>query len=469
MRVAVLGAGPAGLAAAREFCAHGVDVVALERAPWVGGLAMTWVHDGFRFDLGGHRWFTKNDWLHAWFLELMRDELVMVKRRSRIYSDGGYFDYPVRIANVLRTAGVATSLQAMLSYLVLQARVSFRARPIETVEDALVAQFGPKLYRMFFKDYTEKVWGSSCSELSADWVSQRTKGLSIWNTVRDAIAKPSREVESLVHQFAYPRLGFQRISDRMREDIADHGGRVLLESTVTGVSMRPDRVVVRYRAADGSRREIEADHVVSTIPLGRLVTILQPRPRADVLDAAKRLTFRSLITANLLLDRQRVTDDTWIYVQEPGIGFARIHEPRNWSPAMAPSGKTSLCAEWFCTSGDETWALSDGEIVERTVKHLVDDLGFIERGEVIDGFVLRARNAYPVYTLDYDRHSDTLKSHLSHYEKQISIAGRGGTFRYNNTDHSIETGLLAARNLLGEEHDVEAVNTEAEYHEEKRG
>jgi protoporphyrinogen oxidase len=466
-RVAVLGGGPAGLAAARELSAGGVDVVVLESAPWVGGLSMTTEHKGFRFDLGGHRWFSNREWLDEWFHELMHGELVTVNRVSRVYFNDRYIDYPIRILNVLRTAGVVTSALALLNHFWCQLRSQLRPKPIETIEQAFIAQFGSKLYQMFFKNYTEKVWGRDCSELSADWVVQRTKGLSIQEAVRSAIAKPRHGVESLVGRFVYPRLGYQRISERMQEDIEARGSRVLLCSTVIRVSAHPDHVVVCYRARDDSVHEIKVDRVVSTVPLVRLVGMLRPRSPSSVIDAAKGLEFRSLITANILLDKERVTRDTWLYIHDGGIGFARIHEPRNWSPAMAPPGKTSICAEWFCTVGDEIWQTSDAEIVERTVRHLEVDLGFIDRSEVIEGFASRASDAYPVYTLDYARRVETLKTYLSQYSDRISIAGRGGTFRYNNADHSIEMGLLVARSLLGEANDADAVNREMRYQEER--
>ncbi len=465
-RVVVLGGGPAGLAAARELSAAGVDVVVLERAPWVGGLSMTREHKGFRFDLGGHRWFTKKTWLNDWFCELMEGELVTVNRISRIYFGGRYYPYPIQIFKMLGTLGLWTSLTAVTSYLGYLIRTAGREQTIENIEDAYLAQFGPKLFAMFFERYTEKVWGRPCRELSADWVTQRTKGLSIVETVRDALLKDSGK-ESLVDRFLYPRLGYQRISERMSEDVQAHGGRVLLDSNVIGVFLRPDAAVVRYRRRDGDVSEIDADHVISTIPLGRLARIMTPKAPSRVLDAAKGLDFRSVITANLLIDKEQVTSDTWLYVQEPGIGFARIHEPRNWSSAMSPPGKTSLCMEWFCSVGDEIWELSDDEIVERTVAHLADDLGFVDRDEVMEGIVLRARDAYPVYTLDYDRRVSTVKEYLSRYAARISIAGRGGTFRYNNADHSIEMGILVARSLLGHDIDPDMVNAEKEYHEEK--
>ncbi|MDJ0849065.1 MAG: FAD-dependent oxidoreductase [Myxococcota bacterium] len=467
-RVVILGGGPAGLAAGRELALAGVDVTVLERAPWVGGLSMTAERNGFRFDLGGHRWFTKNEWLEAWFQELMQGELLRVERRSRIYFEGRFFDYPIRIPHVIRELGFATSARALAAYLWGQLRARAVSEPVENMEQAYLSQFGRVLYDMFFRRYSEKVWGRPCSELSADWVAQRTRGLSVWDAVRNAIAPRWSAERSLEKSFCYPRLGYQRISERLREDIESRGGRVLLEAEATDVSLGDTRVTVDWRDAEGRVHELECDHVISTVALGQLVHMVRPTPPSEVLDAAKGLEFRNLVTVNLLLDRSLVTPDTWLYVHDPAIGFARIHEPANWSPDMAPPGKTSLCAEWFCSLGDEIWRLSDEELVARTVGHLVDDLGFIRRSDVIEGFALRARRAYPVYGLDYRSRVDRLKTHLAHDAERISIAGRGGTFRYNNADHSIEMGILVARNLLGESHDVDRVNTEPEYLEERR-
>jgi protoporphyrinogen oxidase len=471
--VVILGAGPAGLAAGHELAVRGVRVTIVERAPWVGGLSITWEKNGFRFDIGGHRWFTKKDWLDRWFHDLMEGELVKVNRISRIYFGGNYIDYPVKIGNVFRTTGLFTSLHAVISYGIQQVKAYLRPNKIGTIEQAYVAQFGQKLYEMFFKKYTEKVWGRDCSDLSADWVTQRTKGLSIRQTIANAIIpqknRPgSEKIETLVDHFYYPKYGYQRISDRMREDIEANGGQVLLESTIIGVEVADDGVTVKYKTKDDAVHEVRGDHTISTIPLGRLIQIIDPPAPQSVVDAAKGLEFRCVVTTNIMLRKEQVTKDTWLYVHDDKIGFARIHEPKNWSPAMCPEGTTSICAEWFCTEGDETWEMDEEEIVERTVGHLAEDLGFIDRSEFIGGFSLKARQAYPVYTLDYEGRVAAIKGELQKHEGFISIAGRGGTFRYNNADHSIETGLLVAKILLGEEHDAEAVNTELEYHEEKR-
>lgn len=464
----ILGAGPGGLAAGHHLSSSGIRPVVLEKLNYLAGLCHTQVRDGFRFDIGGHRWFTRNDELNRWFLKLMEGELVRVNRISRIYFDGKYYHYPIGISNVLRNTGITTSIRAVMSYAAAAIR-SFRdnSEPVN-MEDAYVRQFGRKLYEMFFQQYSEKVWGRACTEVSADWVQQRTKGLSVLSTLRDAMVGSRAKVESLVEEFWYPRLGYSRICERMAEEIQAAGGQVLLNSTVLSVAHDGSAVRgVNYRAHDGRECFLAAEAVVSSIPLTVLARILEPAAPADVVEAAGKLKFRDLITVNVMLDRPQVTTDTWLYIHDRSIPFARLHEPKNWSPQMAPPGKTSLVAEIFCSIGDETWSKSDEELCDLTVHHLAESLKFIRKDEVIGAFAFRAPQAYPVYGLDYQQHLEKIKHYVAGI-RNLQIIGRGGTFRYNNSDHSIEMGLLAAKNLLGERHRIDSVNEEQEYLEEKR-
>ena len=466
--VVILGAGPGGLAAGHYLGSSGIRPLVLEKLSYVAGLCHTQVRDGFRFDIGGHRWFTKNEELNRWFLKLMEGELVRVHRISRIYFDGKYYHYPIRISNVLRNTGIISSARALASYAAAGFR-SFRdsLEPIN-MEDAYVRQFGRKLYEMFFQQYSEKVWGRACTEISADWVQQRTRGLSVLSALRDAMVGSRASVESLIDEFWYPRLGYSRICDRMAEDIMNTGGRVCLNSNVLSVMHDGSTVLgVKYRAPDGQEKYVQAEAVISSIPLTVLIRNLQPAPPPEILEAARGLLFRDLITVNIMLDRPRVTSDTWLYIHDRDIPFARLHEPKNWSADMAPPGKTSLVAEIFCTIGDEMWSRSDEALCELTVHHLAESLKFIRRDEVIGAFAFRAPQAYPVYGLDYGQHLKKIKNYIAGI-RNLQIIGRGGTFRYNNSDHSIEMGLLAARNLLGGRHRIDAVNEEQEYLEEKR-
>ena len=466
--VVILGAGPGGLAAGHHLAENGIPAWILEKQEYVGGLCHTIVRDGFRFDIGGHRWFTKNEELNAWFKKLMRDELVEVDRISRIYFDGKYFSYPVRIKNVLQNAGLFTSAHAVLSYGAAQIR-SFRSNgaPVN-MEEAYSRQFGRKLYEMFFKCYSEKVWGEPCTQISADWVEQRTKGLSIMAAIKNSLGSSKGRVASLVEEFLYPRHGYSRISERMAEDIRDAGGEILLGHTVLSVVLgKHGPRGVNFLDQNGKQNFVEADAVVSSIPLTILVRNLTPKPPQEVLQAAAKLRFRDLITVNLMLDREQVTNDTWLYIHDTRIPFARLHEPRNWSREMAPAGKTSLVVEFFCTIGDEIWNRTDEELCDIAVHHLSQTLGFISREEVIGAFAFRAPKAYPVYSLDYQANLDMIKQYVAGIPN-LQIIGRGGTFRYHNSDHSIEMGLIAAKNLLGGNYRIDAVNEAAEYLEEKR-
>jgi len=466
--VVVLGGGPAGLAVAHELSANGVRVTVLERNRYAGGLAATFEYKGYKFDLGGHRWFTKNEGLNDWFRRLMQGELVLVNRISRIYHEGKYFSYPIRLKEVLTKCDPVTVGRIGASFLWSSLKQAATNPPIVTMEQAYTAQFGATLYRMFFEQYSEKVWGVPCSEISADWVAQRSRGLSIWDLARDALLGPRKGIVSLVDQFMYPRNGYGRISERMAEDVITAGNEVKLGSPVTRIDYhRPGELEVFYRHGE-TEFSLKADHVVSTVPLGRLVLMLEPGCRPPVVEAARSLTFRDLITVNLILRKRQVSEDTWLYIQDSDIIFGRMHEPKNWSVAMVrDDDHTSLVLECFCSEGDHIWTMSDTEITRRCIQDLSEKLNFIEQGEVEDVKVIRTRFAYPAYDLLYREKLALIQSQLQDYVG-LHTVGRTGTFRYNNADHSIEMGLILARRLLGEDVDHMLVNSEAEYHEEKR-
>ena len=468
----VMGAGPGGLCAAYVLSKAGAPTVVLEKAPFVGGLART-IHrqtdfGEFRFDIGGHRWFTKNDELNELFREVVAEELLWVNRVSRIYFDGKYVDYPLKIANALKAVGPVLAARAMADYGQTRVRQRVKPRPVESMEDAYIDQFGPTLYRLFFQRYSEKVWGLPCDQMSGDWVSQRSKGMSLVTAVKDALVPSKGKVVSLIDEFMYPRGGFGRFSERMADAVTAMGNQIRLGSGVERVHREGDRVVgVTARTEDGLEY-VSAENYISSIPLTLLAKIIDPPPPADILAAADALTFRNIITVNLMLKKRQVTHDTWLYVHDRGILFGRFHEPKNWSPAMVPSDDlTSLVVEYFCSFGDHIWSMSEEQLVAQTVRHLVTDLGYITPDDVIGGFTVRAPRAYPAYVIGYEKPLARIKEYIDQLEN-LQIIGRYGTFRYNNTDHSIETGLLAAKNILGEHHDLDLVNADDEYHEIKR-
>jgi protoporphyrinogen oxidase len=468
----IMGAGPGGLCSAYVLSKAGMPAVVLEKAPFVGGLARTihrqTDHGEFKFDIGGHRWFTKNDELNDLFREVVAEELLWVNRTSRIYFDGRYVDYPLKISNALKAVGAVTSAKAMADY--GRTRAVHRVRPHEIVsmEDAYIDQYGPTLYKLFFQRYSEKVWGLPCDQMSGDWVTQRTKGMSLLTAVKDAVVPSKGKVVSLIDEFMYPRNGFGRFSERMADAITGMGNQIRLGAGVERVHREGNRVVGVTVNRDGVTERVEGDQFISSIPLTLLAKIVDPAPPADVLAAADKLTFRNIITVNLMLKKRQVTTDTWLYVHDRNILFGRFHEPKNWSAAMVPGEEyTSLVVEYFCSFGDAVWGMSEEQLVEQTIKHLIDDMGFITRDEVIGGFAVRAPRAYPSYVIGYDEPLKRIKDFVEQLEN-LQIIGRYGTFRYNNTDHSIETGLLAAKNILGEHHDLDQVNAEKEYHEMKR-
>jgi protoporphyrinogen oxidase len=468
----IMGAGPGGLCSAYVLSKAGQRAIVVEKAPFVGGLARTikkqTEYGEFKFDIGGHRWFTKIDELNELFREVIAEELLWVNRISRIYFDGKFVDYPLKISNALKAIGPVTSAKAMADY--GRIRVQHKIKPVEIVsmEDAYIDQFGETLYRLFFQRYSEKVWGHPCDEMSGDWVSQRSKGMSIVTAVKDAIIPSKGKVVSLIDEFMYPRDGFGRFSDRMADAVVAKGNEIRLNTGVEKVNREGNHVTSVTVSTPTGTEKIVADNFISSIPLTLLAKIIDPPAPPEVLAAADKLTFRNIITVNVMLKKKLVTNDTWLYVHDRNILFGRFHEPKNWSPAMVPSDDfTSLVVEYFCSFGDSIWNMTEEQLVDQTVKHLVHDLKFITPDEVIGGFSIRAPRAYPSYVIGYEEPLELIKNFVNSLDN-LQIIGRYGTFRYNNTDHSIETGLLAAKNLLGEHHDLEQVNADKEYHEMKR-
>ena len=468
----IMGAGPAGLCSAYVLSKAGYPAKVVEAAPFVGGLARTirrqTDHGEFKFDIGGHRWFTKNDELNALFREVVDDELLWVNRVSRIYFDGKFIDYPLKFQSALTSIGPVTAAQAVLDYGVSTVKRQFTEQNLESMEDRYIDQYGKKLYELFFKNYSEKLWGRSCDQLSGDWVSQRTKGMSLMTAIKDAIVPSKGKVVSLIDEFMYPRYGFGRFSERMADSIEQAGNEVLLKHPVRKIVLEGNRVKGIEVQTERGVELMDADNFISSIPMTVLCKITDPPAPPEVLEAADSLDFRDIITVNVMFKKKQVTPDTWLYVHDKNILFGRFHEPKNWSPEMVPNDEyTSLVVEYFCSRGDHIWNMTDEQLVNQTVKHLIDDLDFVEPNEVIGGFVVRATKAYPVYGMGYQEPLKLMKDYIASIEN-LQYIGRGGSFRYNNTDHSIETGMLAAKNILGEHHDLEMVNADAEYHEIKR-
>ncbi len=466
--VCVIGAGPAGLSAAYVLSEGGKQTVVLEMSTQVGGISRTIERDGFRFDIGGHRFFTKDDEIDAFFQKILGDEAIWVNRTSKIFYHNKYFDYPLKPANALFGMGVGTTAKCLVDYGAVKVRNVIRKPEIVSFQDWVSNEFGNQLFQLFFKDYTEKVWGIDCDQICAEWAAQRIKGLSLRVAVKDALfPQKNGKVATLIDKFMYPRLGIGRISERLRDGVEADGNEVRMRSRVMAIN-REDGLVksVEVESAEGAYT-LAVQNLCSSMPLTELVLAMRPEAPAEVVAAARRLRYRDLITVNLMIDKPRVTEDTWIYIHDPSFTLGRIHEPRNWSAAMAPEGKSSIVAEYFCFEGGEVWNMDDPDLIDLTVKDLGERLGFLKPEEVIGAFVVRTPKAYPMYELGYEEPLRKIRDYISSFSN-LEIVGRYGTYKYNNMDHSMKTGILAARNILeGDTLDVFDVNAAQDYHEEK--
>jgi protoporphyrinogen oxidase len=462
---AVLGAGPAGLTAGYVLARSERPVVVFEADDQVGGLARTVVRDGYRFDLGGHRFFTKSDEVRRLWREVLGDELLLRDRLSRIYWRGRFIDYPLRLADVVRKVGPLELARCASSYGVALGR---RGRPWrrspETFEQWVCDRFGRRLFELFFKSYTEKVWGVPTSQISAEWAAQRIRTLSFSRVVRAALLNDGGDVRSLIEQFHYPRCGPGQMWEAMAAEIVAAGGEVRLGARVTRIELRDGRVAAVH--AGGRRSEVA--RVVSSLALRDVVALADPPAPAAVRRAAAGLRYRDFLTVALVVRGEDLFPDNWIYVHEPGVRVGRIQNFRAWSPAMVPDPtRTCVGLEYFCFEGDALWRAGDAALVARATREL-DAIGLAPAARVDAGYVVRVPKAYPIYDADYASRVTAIRAWLEGIANLQQI-GRNGLHRYNNSDHSMLTALRAVDNACGAgEHDLWAVNADAEYHEEAR-
>ncbi len=450
--IVVLGAGLAGLACAHELAKHGRPSTVLEKNPFVGGLASTLVKDGFRFDTGPHRWYSKLEGMDAWLQDLLKDELITVSRLTRIYYRAKLLEYPLRLRDVPRL-GVGTSLRILRDLLSRTARE--RVAGQRTLEDAFIEQFGRTLYQIFFLDYSEKLWGRKCTDLSADWASQRTRGLDLLQALKRMFWSGT-SVRSLTKEFKYPRLGIGRIAEKMAEEVGSRGGVVHLDTEVMALHHEHERIARIEAAHNGRRLAFHPESVVSTIPISDLVMRLQPPAPIEVFESAAGLQYRDQIQVTLLLDGEVGIPDNWIYVQGKALSFTRLTISQNWSPDLSPDGKTSLVFEIPCDEGDATWTETDEALIQKVQDQFFAHFGSLARAAVVGAHVYRVQKEYPVFDLGYRERLAAIKGYLAGFSN-LQLIGRNGTFRYNNMDHSIMMGLLAARTLQGEQLDIEQV------------
>jgi len=465
--VVIIGAGPAGLTAAYELQKRSATrkPIVFEASDDVGGIARTESYKGFRFDIGGHRFFTKVKEVEALWHEVGGQDFILRPRMSRIYYRGKYYDYPLKIFNALSNMGPVEATQIMLSY--MKSRVAPHPEEVN-FEQWVTNRFGRRLFEHFFKSYTEKVWGIPCTEIRADWAAQRIKNLSLTKAVLNALTG-ANDTTSLIEEFEYPRLGPGQMWERFRDKVRVQGGEVRMKSAVTSVIRKGNRVeaveVVDYSGGAKRTYRVKADWFVNSMAIKELIHAFDPPPPTEVLAAADRLKYRDFLIVTLILDHPDPFPDNWIYIHSPEVAVGRIQNFRSWSPDMVPDpGKASIGLEYFCHEGDGLWTSSNEDLIAQASREL-EYLGLAKASNVVDGTVIRQPKAYPVYDGEYRAALDIVQKWILTLEN-FQTVGRNGMHRYNNQDHSMLTAMLAARNIAGESHDLWNVNVERSYHED---
>jgi len=469
----IIGAGPAGLTTAYELTKAGRSVAIVERdSHYVGGISRTVNYKGYRFDIGGHRFFSKSAEVEAWWTEIMGNEMLQRPRSSRIYYNAKLFDYPLRAGDALAKLGPIEALRCVLSYGWAQIRPY---RKVVSFEQWVVNNFGRRLFEIFFKTYTEKVWGMDCGDISADWAAQRIKGLNLYQAIIQSFGfgkKPTGNdgvIKTLINSFRYPRLGPGQMWERTRDKVVNQGGTMMMGSTITAISQHADsgKWVAIVTDANGKETKVTADHVVSTAAVNELVRMLGADADPAVAAASAALRYRDFLIVGLITRGKDSFDDNWIYIHDPSVKVGRIQNFKSWSPDMVPNPDTACYGmEYFCNAGDDTWDMSDADLIARA-KREIGQLGLAIPEDIIDGSVVRQPKAYPVYDDTYKINVDTITEGLEEQFTNLHLAGRNGMHKYNNQDHAMMTGILTAKNIIAGTtlHDVWGVNEDAEYHE----
>ncbi len=477
--VFVIGAGPAGLTASYLLTKQGISTTVIEADPvYVGGISRTANYKDFLFDIGGHRFFSKSKEVVDLWKEILPQDFISRPRMSRIYYDGKYYSYPLKAFEALGNLGVIESSMCVLSFMYKQA---FPNEKPETFHDWVANQFGERLFSIFFKTYTEKVWGMSCDEISADWAAQRIKGLDLWsamaNALRNSIApKGVRDgtsahdgevIKTLIDSFQYPRKGPGMMWDAAARKTREQGGVIHMATRLKSLSQ--DKAsglwTIKAETVDGEAKTYTSNHVISSAPIKELVNAFDQKPAC--VDAANKLRYRDFITVAVVVDKPDLFPDNWIYIHEPSVKVGRIQNFRSWSPEMVPDEKLAcLGLEYFCFEGDGLWTAPDEELLALAKKELAQ-IGLTTEAECIDGCVVRQKKAYPVYDEGYKQNVEAIHTDLANNYPTLHLVGRNGMHKYNNQDHAMMTSMLTVKNIIAGEmlYDIWNVNEDAEYHE----
>ena len=468
-RVIIIGGGPAGLTAAYDLCKAGVESVVLEQDQVVGGIARTVNHRGYHFDIGGHRFFTKVKAVDEMWREVLGQDFLRRSRLSRIYYGKKFFFYPLKPVNALVNLGLFNAIWILLSYLKVQV---FPSKKEDTFDQWVSNRFGKRLYEVFFKTYTEKVWGIPCTEITAEWAAQRIQGLSLLTALKAAFSsgqgKGKGAIKTLIDAFDYPRLGPGQMWENVAGIVSQKGSEIRMGTEAAEIRWQPGRITAVVSDKGGRREVHTGSHFISSMPIRDLVRRMVPPVPDAVLNAANALNYRDFLTVALVINQADLFPDNWIYVHDSSVKMGRIQNFKNWSPDMVPDpAKTCLGLEYFCFEGDGLWTMSDAELVDLG-KREIEQLGLAVASDVEDGAVVRMPKAYPVYDGSYEEALRVVRGFFDGIEN-MQLVGRNGMHRYNNQDHSMLTAMLAVKNVLGAKYDLWGVNADQEYHEEVTG
>jgi len=468
-QVVIIGGGPAGLTAAYKLFNAGVESTVLEQDQTVGGISRTVNYKNYYFDIGGHRFFTKVKSVEDMWKEVLGKDFLLRDRLSRIYYNKKFFYYPLRPFNALLGLGIWNSIHIVFSYLYSQL---FPSKQEETLEQWVSNRFGKRLFRIFFKTYTEKVWGISCNEVRAEWAAQRIKGLSLITALKNALIGNKNNggskkdvIKTLIDQFDYPKFGPGMMWKAVSDIIQKNGSEVCLGAKVEGILWSKNKIEALEVKRNGKTELVHGTDFISSMPIREAIQKFKPAVTKEVLDAANDLKYRDFLTVALIIKKDNLFPDNWIYIHDPDVKVGRIQNYKNWSPHMVPDqNHTCLGLEYFCFEGDDLWTTPDDELIELGKREL-EALGFANKADVEDGTVVRMPKAYPIYDSTYQESLDVVRRFLGRM-KNLQLVGRNGMHKYNNQDHSMLTAMLAAENILGANHDLWKVNVEQEYHEE---
>ena len=464
--VVVIGAGPAGLTAAYKLGQRGQTCTVFESDDVVGGISRTVERDGWRFDIGGHRFFTKVAEVEDFWHEILPPgDFLMRPRMSRIYYNNKFFDYPLKAGNALSNLGILEAVRCVLSYLWARIRPP---KDQSNFEGWVAARFGWRLYRIFFKTYTEKVWGVPATEIQADWAAQRIKNLSLFKAIMNALLpkRNQKDITSLIEEFQYPKYGPGMMWEVCAEKVEAQGSKVVMETRITQIRHSDGKATSVVVESEGGQTEHACSHVISSMPMSGLILALDPPAPAEVRAAAKGLGYRDFLTVALVVPESAGFPDNWIYVHSPEVRLGRIQNFGSWSPYLVKEGRTCLGLEYFVFEGDDLWASDDADLVEIGKREL-EKIGLVKASDVEAGYVVRMPKAYPVYDETYRANVETMRAWIEANVPNVFPVGRNGMHRYNNQDHSMYTAMLSVENILGATHDIWNVNVEEEYHEEK--